>query len=121
MLVDLLRLSDEYRQCLILDKTQAESPRDTFFADGGTSAENLNFLLSDRVDRLLKHLILTGKSDDLIEAIRRVAYDKVDEAQCKDFDPYYDPVLEKVIDLEKAVGIAAKGGQKRWRSQHSRR
>jgi len=119
-LVDLFRVSDEYRQCLVLDKGLAAQPRDTYFAEGGTSAENLDLMLADGQDRLLKHLVEHGKSDVIINAIQKVHYTQVNEETCRDFDPYYSPALEKLVDLEKMVGLEVRAKQKRWRPQRSR-
>jgi hypothetical protein len=121
LLVDLLRLSDDYRQCLILDKTQAASGRDTFTAEGGASSENLDLLLADGTDRLFKHLIQSGKGEALLNAFARVTYRNVDEAQCVDFDPYYGPALEKLEEVERFVGLPREHGQKRFRPQHQGR
>jgi hypothetical protein len=120
-LIELFRRSDEYRQCLILDKSLASEPRDTFFAEGGTSAENLDFLLSDRQDRLLKRLIEQGKGKSIIDAIQLVRFAQVDEDRCRDFDPYYGPALNALEELERIAGLERAGGQIRFRRQHSRR
>lgn len=119
-LIEFFRLSDQYRQCLVLDKSLAATPRDTYTAEGGTSAENLDLLLSDRQDRLLKNLIEKGKGTEIIDAIRRVRYTQVDEGQCRDFDPYYSPVLDKLEDLERVAGLEAANGQVRSRPQRHR-
>jgi hypothetical protein len=119
-LVEALRLSDQYRQCLVLDRTRQE-PRDTFFAEFGTSAENLDLQLSDRWDLLLKHLIQFGRKDELLDALRSVTYDVVDATRCEDFDPYYGPALEKLINLEGMVGLEPPSNPTRSRPQHSSR
>jgi hypothetical protein len=123
-LVDLLRLTDEYRQCLILDKTRATEPRDSYFAEGGTSAENLDLSLSDRTDHLFKKLIEQGRQGELVDAFRRINYGKVDESQCKDFDPYFGPADLKLMEAEKLAGIPsdeAREARRRGRPQRPRR
>lgn len=121
LLSELFQLSDEYRQCLILDKSQAAEARDTPFAEGGTSAENLDLMLSDRQDRLLKRLVAQGKSNEIIDAIRSVRYTQVDERRCSDFDPYYGPALTKLEELERGAGFEPERFQVRSRPQRTRR
>lgn len=120
-LIELFRRSDEYRQCLILDKSRASEPRDTYFAEGGTSAENLDLLMADRQDRLLKALIEQGRGKAIIDAIQQARYAQVDDGRCRDFDPYYVPALSALEDLEKIAGLEPAGGRIRFRQQHSRR
>ncbi|RZF59087.1 hypothetical protein EWE75_23625 [Sphingomonas populi] len=121
LLGELFQLSDEYRQCLILDKSRPLELRDTYFAEGGRSAENLDLMLSDRQDRLLKRLIKRGKSKEIIEAIERVEYIQVNDEKCRDFDPYYGPALTKLEELERSAGAEPDGVQVRSRPQHWRR
>lgn len=117
-LMELFRLTDEYRQCLILDKSQAERPRDSYFASGGMSAENLDLMLADRQDRLLKRLTATGKGNDVIDALRGVRLTQVDADRCRDFDPYFESALKPLEELEAEAGIATYRLQIRSRSQH---
>lgn len=119
-LVELFRLTDEYRQCLVLDRSLRDQPRDTFFAEGGTSAENLDLSLSDKQDRLLKFLIGRGRGEEVLDAIQRVQLSQVHAEQCRDFDPYYGPASDKLRELEQLVGLNDQEGQKRWRRDRPR-
>ena len=119
-LAELFRLSDEYRQCLILDKSRASEPIDTYSAEFGSSAENLDLLLSDRQDSILKQLIEQRRGGEIIDAIRLVRYTQVKDDYCRYFDPYFGPALDKLEELEAAVGLTAEGGQKRRRPQRPR-
>jgi hypothetical protein len=119
-LTELFRLSDEYRQCLLLDKTSAAAPQDTYFAEGGTSSENLDLLLADREDHLLKELIKQGRGPEILKALAQVEYRQVNEDQCYDFDPYFGPALEQLMALEKMAGVQTQSGRKRTRHQRPR-
>ena len=121
LLSELFKLSDEYRQCLILDKSRAAQPRDSYFSEGGMSAENLDLMLSDRQDWLLKRLIKQGKGMEIIDAIEHVKYTQVNESRCRDFDPYYGPALTKLEELERSTDLEPQRLQFRSRPQHINR